>query len=257
MVRTRDGSAGDADYGLIGRRYSAYRLPDPHIHQRILDALGDARTVLNVGAGAGSYEPVDRVVTAVEPSAAMRAQRPAHYPPAIDATAEQLPFEDKQFDASLATFSVHQWTDPAAGLGEMRRVTRGPVVLLSCDPAALDRFWLHDYAPEVTAIEAARYPPITRLEALLGGHVDVLPVPIPRDCRDGFNEAYFARPEGLLDPEARLACSGWSFVAPEAVERFVAHLGGDLDAGVWDQRYGHFRSMATFDGPLRLIVGHP
>jgi SAM-dependent methyltransferase len=256
-VRFDDGSAGDADYGRIGTRYSAYRQPDPHIAARILDALGDAQTVLNIGAGAGSYEPVDRHVTAVEPSASMRAQRPTHLPEAIDATAEKLPFSDRYFDASMATFTVHQWADLGAGLAEMRRVTRGPVVVLSCDPDELNRFWLHDYAPEVTAIEAARYPEITEIEAGLGGNVTKWPVPIPLDCRDGFNEAYYGRPERLLEEGARLACSGWSFVESSAVERFVTNLGRDLADGTWDRRFGHFRSQSTFDGPLRLVVSSP
>src|SRR6201996_7337274 len=123
--RHRDGSAGDANYGRIGRDYSAFRQPEPAIARQIHRALGDARKVLNVGAGAGSYEPVDREVTAVEPSASMRAQRPAHLPRAIDATAEKLPFEDGAFDGAMATFTAHQWSDLKAGLSEMRRVTRG------------------------------------------------------------------------------------------------------------------------------------
>src|SRR5690606_25405256 len=132
-MRTTDGSAGDADYATIGAGYTDYRRPDPRIADAILAALGDARTVLNVGAGAGSYEPTTLDVTAVEPSASMRAQRPAHLPAAIDATAENLPFADDTFDASMTTFSVHQWTDLRAGLREMRRVTRGPVVILTCE----------------------------------------------------------------------------------------------------------------------------
>lgn len=154
--RTTDGSAGDADYGVIGASYSGYRQPDPRLAAAITRALGDARTVLNVGAGAGSYEPADRQVTAVEPSASMRAQRPSGLPRAVDATAEHLPFEDDSFDASMTTFSVHQWGDVGAGLREMRRVTRGPVVILTCDPTLVDRFWLTEYAPEVIATEARR-----------------------------------------------------------------------------------------------------
>jgi len=257
MSRREDGSAGDADYGAIGNNYARYRQADPRIAAQILEALGSARTVLNVGAGAGSYEPTDRQVTAVEPSATMRAQRPATLPRAIDATAEALPFPDRSFDASMATFSVHQWPDLAAGLGEMRRVTHGPVVVLSCDPAALDRFWLHRYAPEVVAVEARRYPPIEAIRQGLGGSVEIRPVAIPLDCRDGFNEAYYGRPEMLLEEGARLACSGWSFAPPEAVDRFVATLGADLASGAWDRDYGPLRRQATFEGPLRLIIGQP
>lgn len=253
-VRHQDGSAGDANYGVIGDCYAQYRQPEPAIADQIVKALGDARAVLNVGAGAGSYEPRDRDVTAVEPSAAMRAQRPPHLAPAMDAFAEQLPFQDRQFDASMATFTVHQWHDLDRGLTEMRRVTRGPVVILTCDPAALDRFWLSDYVPEVTSVEAARYPDISRIAETLGG-AEILHVQIPLHCRDGFNEAYFGRPERLLDEHARLACSGWSFVPQAVVDRFVADLARDLADGTWDRRYGHYRQMACFDGPLRLIVG--
>jgi hypothetical protein len=253
--RAEDGSAGDADYGRIGKRYADYRQPEPKIAAAIVEALGNARTVLNVGAGAGSYEPTDRTITAVEPSASMRAQRPPHLPRAIDAAAERLPLPDRSFDASMATYSVHQWSDLQAGLAEMRRVTIGPVLILSCDPQALDRFWLHDYAPEVIAVEAGRYPPIATIREALGGTTEVRRLPIPLDCRDGFNEAYYGRPERLLDADARRVCSGWSFVAPEAVARFEARLREDLASGAWDRRHGALRSQPSFDGPLRLIIG--
>ncbi|MCG2839923.1 class I SAM-dependent methyltransferase [Sandaracinobacter sp. RS1-74] len=248
-----DGSAGDADYGKIGGSYSRFRQPEPAIEKRIWAALGDARTVLNIGAGAGSYEPIDRDVVAVEPSASMREQRAPSRTPAIDASAEDLPFADKQFDASMATFTVHQWRDMLRGLDEMRRVTRGPVVILTCDPDALDHFWLHEYALEVTEAESARYPKIATIAEALGG-AEIQHVPIPFNCRDGFNEAYYGRPEQLLVAEARLACSGWSFVPPAAVAHFVSELTRDLSSGEWDRRYGHFRRQAEFDGPLRLIV---
>jgi len=255
--RHQDGSAGDANYGVIGTNYRRYRQPDPHIASFIVKALGEAQTVLNVGAGAGSYEPTDRAVTAVEPSGSMRSQRPAHLSMAIDATAEALPFADGTFDASMATFSVHQWKDLAAGLAEMRRVTRGPVLILTCDPAELDRFWLNDYAGEAIAVEASRYPSMTAIAEGLGGSVDIRPVPIPLACTDGFSEAYYGRPESLLDPGARLANSAWSFVDPGVGDRFVAQLSGDLKSGVWDQRHGHLRGQAFFEGSLRLLVGMP
>jgi SAM-dependent methyltransferase len=184
----------------------------------------------------------------------MRAQRGRHLPPAVEARAEALPFPSGHFDASMATFTVHQWTDLQTGLAEMRRVTRGSIVILSCDPDALDRFWLHEYAPEVTKVEAARYPPIATLVAALPGETEVVSVPIPLDCRDGFNEAYYGRPEMLLDEGARSACSGWSFVPRAAVERFAVRLRSDLDEGTWDRRYGHLRKQPSFDGPLRLLV---
>lgn len=255
-ARMGDGSAGDADYGQIGSTYSTYRRPDPRIQTAVTDALGDARTVLNVGAGAGSYEPADRVVTAVEPSASMRAQRPGHLPSAVDAVAEDLPFEDDSFDASMTTFSVHQWSDLAAGLRELRRVTRGPVVILTSDPARLGRFWLAEYAPKVIETEARRYPSIDSFERILGP-VTVTDVPIPLDCVDGFNEAYYGRPELLLDPPARTACSAWSFVEPAEADRYVDRLRSDLADGTWDHRYGVLRRQPTLDGSLVLVISMP
>lgn len=255
--RHGDGSAGDANYGVIGVDYTKYRQPDPHIADFIRAALGDARKVLNVGAGAGSYEPVDRDVTAVEPSASMRAQRPEHLPRAIDATAEKLPFEDDAFDGAMATFTVHQWSDLKAGLGEMRRVTRGPVLILSCDPAALEKCWLSDYAPEMIRVEARRYPPMKTIAETLGGSVEIKAVPIPLNCIDGFGEAYYGRPERILEPGARLANSAWSFVDASVGERFVTELGRDLKDGTWDARYGHLRTQPFFEGSLRLIIARP
>lgn len=247
-------SAGDADYGAIGLVYTQYRQPDPRIASVMMAALGAARTVLNVGAGTGSYEPTDRAVTPVEPSAPMRLRRPAHLPAAIDAVAERLPFADRSFDASMTTFSVHQWRDLAGGLREMRRVTRGPLLVLTCDPAELHRFWLSRYAPEVIAVEAKRYPAITAIGAALGSPIQVTPVAIPLDCTDGFQEAYYGRPEAMLDPGARLACSAWSFVPGSVAERLDIELGTDLRIGAWDAAYGHLRTQPQFDGSLRLIV---
>ena len=255
-ARHEDGSAGDANYGVIGTGYVRYRRPEPRIAAFILEALGGATSVLNVGAGAGSYEPTDRVVTAVEPSASMRAQRPRHSPQAIDAVAEHLPFPDRHFDASMATFSVNQWTDHELGLREMRRVTRGPVLILSRDPDELDRFWLTEYGPDVIATEARRYPAIASIAAALGPRTAIDAVPIPLDCVDGLNEAYCGRPERLLDPRVPLSCSAWGFVSSLAVERFVKTLGRNLGDGVWDARHGHLRSQLEFKGSLKLAVGH-
>jgi SAM-dependent methyltransferase len=252
-TRLADGSAGDADYGAIGGAYARYRQPEPAIAALIEAALGDASTVLNVGAGAGSYEPADRAVTAVE-SASMRAQRPAHLAPAIDGVAEDLPFPDRHFDAAMTTFSVHQWRDVAAGLREMRRVTRGPVLVLSCDPHLVQRFWLDDYAPGVLAAEARRYPTMGQMAVALGGRGETVPVPIPFDCRDGFNEAYYGRPEMLLDAGARTSCSAWSFVGAEVAAGYVDHLRRDLVSGAWDERFGGLREQPSYDGSLRLLV---
>ena len=246
-------NAGDADYGQIGPIYNDYRRPDPRIAAQIAAALGPARTVLNVGAGTGAYEPPGRDVTAVEPSADMRARRGPGCP-AIDAVAADLPFADGAFDASMALFSVHQWPDPAAGLREMRRVTAGPVVIMTCDPAALDRFWLTQYCPEVIAVEARRYPPLAAIAASLGGTVRVEPVPIPLDCTDGFQEAYFGRPEAFLDPDARRACSAWAFVGDAAVVAMTHRLRADLASGAWDRAFGPLRTRQVFDGALRLVI---
>ncbi len=249
-----DGSAGDVNYGAIGRTYAAHRQPEPAIAALIERHLGAAATVLNVGAGAGSYEPSGRTLTAIEPSASMRAQRPSARPRAIAARAEALPFANAAFDAAMATFTIHQWQDLAAGLAEMRRVTRGPIVILTCDPSTVQDFWLNDYAPAVLAAEARRYPRFDDIAAALGGAVVHVPVPIPLHCRDGFNEAYYGRPERLLDPDARLACSAWSFVEPALADAYVERLRTDLHSGAWDLRHEHLRRQASYDGSLRLLV---
>lgn len=157
----------------------------------------------------------------------------------------------------MTTFSVHQWQDLGAGLREVRRVTRGPVVVLTCDPELLDRFWLVNYAPEVIATEARRYPALPVLAERLGGRTTSQIVPIPLDCTDGFNEAYYGRPEGLLDPQARLSCSAWSFVDPDVHDRFVNDLTHDLRTGTWHDRHGDLRHQPTFDGSLVLVVSDP
>lgn len=256
-ARTADGSAGDADYASIGTVYRDYRVADARIAAMVHASLGSAKTVLNIGAGTGSYEPSDRAVTPVEPSATMRARRPAHLPQAIDARAEQLPFADQSFDAAMGTFTIHQWSGLQRGLAELRRVTKGPIALLTCDPERLRSWWLYEYAPEVIDTEASRYPTLDRIRAALRGSVSVSPVPIPLDCTDGFNDAYYGRPDRLLDPAARLACSSWSFVPPEAVARFESALSMDLADGTWDRRHGHLRTQEYLDGALVLVVGNP
>jgi SAM-dependent methyltransferase len=252
-----DGSAGDADYGTIGIGYATFRRPDPRIAAVIRQALAGARSVVNIGAGAGAYESASFDVTPVEPSAVMRGQRPPDLPAAIDATAEDLPFADSAFDAAMSIFSVHQWRDLEAGLREVRRVTRGPVVILTCDPARVRDFWLYEYAPQVLDTEARRYPAIGDIVKILGDRADVAAVPIPADCTDGFNEAYYARPERLLDPAARQACSAWSFVEPTIAERYADRLRRDLESGLWDQRHGHLRRQAEMLGSLVLIRAVP
>lgn len=249
--------AGDVDYGAVGSAYGRLRQADPRIAAQIHAALGDARTVLNVGAGTGSYEPADRHVIAIEPSEAMRRQRPRTLAPAINARAEALPLDDESVDASMATVTVHQWRDRTAGLAELVRVTRGPIVVLAFDPAVFGGFWLSEYAPEYVAAEKARDVPLPVLtEGLSGGgrRVRVEPVPVPLDCTDGFVEAYYGRPERFLDETVTRAQSGWGFTPRGTVDRFRAALGRDLASGAWDRAHGHWRAQPTFAGALRLIV---
>lgn len=255
MTRFSDGSAGDADYGRIGPGYAKIRQPDPRIAAQFHEPFGLARTVLNVGAGAGSYEPTDRQVTAVEPSESMRAQRPAHLSRAIDATADHLPFDDDSFDAAMASVTIHQWPDLEAGLGEMRRVTTGPVVILTFDPVPPQHWWIMDYVPELLEIEGTRMPAIDRVAAAIGPVSEVREILVPNDCTDGFGQAFYGRPERMLDPEVRRAMSAWSFVADETVDRFVDSLSADLESGAWDAKYGAFRELEVFDVGLRLVVG--
>lgn len=245
------------DYDGHAAGYPARRQADPCIQARVLAALGDAQSVVNVGAGPGSYEPRDRYVLAVEPSAAMRAQRPAWLAPAIDAVAESLPLDDNAVDAAMAMATIHHWRDPIRGLGEMRRVARERVVVLTFDPIALGDFWLlRDYLPEALADDRQRCPGIEKIRIALG-ESRVEPIPIPVDCSDGFLEAYYARPEAFLDPAVRSAQSVWPRL-PKGVEmRAVRALDADLESGAWDRRYGDLRSCPTYAGALRLIVANP
>ncbi|QEU83298.1 class I SAM-dependent methyltransferase [Streptomyces subrutilus] len=256
-VRSLDDSAGEVDQGPVGPRPAHHGRPDPDIARFIADALGGARRVINVGAGSGSYESAARAVTAVEPSPSMRARRSVGLPRAVDAVAEDLPFADGEFDGAMTLFSVHQWSDVETGLRELRRVTRGPVVVLTCDPDRVRNFWLYGYAPEVLDTEARRHPSVATMAAALGGRGSVRAVPIPLDCTDGFNEAYYGRPEMLLDPAARQACSAWSFVDDGVRERFTTRLRADLDSGAWDERFGHLRGRPYYEGSLVLVRAVP
>lgn len=249
-----DGSAGDVDYGSAGLRYAEFRQPEPAIAAQILHALGNAKRVLNVGAGAGSYEPTDRGVVAVEPSATMRAQRPAHLSEAVDAVAENLPFADGEFDASMGTFTVHQWSNLERGIAEMKRVTRGPIVIMAADPMRLHDFWVAKYIPEALDRELSRFPRIERLVELLGPNTRVEVIPIPLLCRDGFTEAYYGRPERFLEPAVTGAMSSWTLIDQEIVARFRQDLARDLESGAWDREFGHLRTQPFYEGSMRLIV---
>jgi SAM-dependent methyltransferase len=255
MAADASPARGDVDYEAHGEGYARRRRADPRIAAVVRAALGEARRVVNVGAGAGSYEPADLQVVAVEPSAAMRAQRPEGAAPVVDGVAEALPFADGAFDAAMAMVTVHQWPDLRRGLAELRRVSRGPVVILTADGEALHRFWLGEYVPELFVVERRRYPPMEKLRAGLGGRCEVREIAVPIDCIDGFTEAFYARPEALLDPATRRGQSAWGFVDDAAVERGIDRLGADLESGAWDARYGDLRSRPEFVGSLRLVVG--
>jgi SAM-dependent methyltransferase len=241
-------------YDEIGQGYGEFRRPDPRIAARIEAALGDAGTIVNVGAGSGSYEPTDREVTAVEPSAEMIAQRPVGAAPVVQGSAEVLPFDDDSFDAALAILTIHHWEDVDAGLAELRRVARRRIVLVTVDPVALSGLWMNqEYWPEMNELEAGRMPAMGKLEAELPEAV-VTPVPVPRDCSDGFASAYWGRPEAILDPAVRRASSNWHRTPAQAVERGLRQLQADLEGGAWDERHGHLREWSELDVGLRLVV---
>jgi SAM-dependent methyltransferase len=241
-------------YDRIGLAYTSTRRPDPRIAAAVGAAIGDARTLVNVGAGAGAYEPHDRRVVAVEPSSAMIGQRAAGAAPCIQAVAEHLPFRDRAFDTSLAILTLHHWADRTAGLAELRRVARRRVVLLTWDAAACGDFWLTtEYFPEILALDLPRFPSLVSIEQSLG-RVRTTPVLVPHDCRDGFLGAFWRRPEAYLDPDVRGAMSGFALLDPEHVRRGVARLSDDLASGRWEARYGALRQRESLDLGYRLIV---
>jgi SAM-dependent methyltransferase len=243
------------DYERHGLTYARYRRPDPRIAARIHAALGEARTVLNVGAGAGSYEPPDRWVLAVEPSATMRAQRPAGAAPALAASAEALPFDDDSFDAAMACVTIHHWDSPRAGLAELRRVARGPVVVFTFELESLPA-WQLEYLHEGVVRELTRFPAIAEVAAALGGHTRIEHIPTPGDCHDGFFEAFWKRPEALLDPEVRSAQSIWALLEPAVERRIIERLTAALQSGAWDAQHGYLREQDSLDGALRLVISH-
>ena len=239
-----------ASYDMIGVDYANLRKPDPRIGAMIGNALGDARTILNVGAGTGSYEPASRAVTAVEPSIGMIRQRPLPAASVVQGWAEALPFTDDAFDAAMAVNTVHHWADKAAGLAEMRRVTRGRIVLLTFDPMHRGG-WLLDYFPRLATLDDAQMPRIEDYRRWLGP-VDVTPVPVPHDCVDGFLYAYWRRPRAYLDPKVRAAMS--SFHALGDVTAGLEKLQSDLDSGAWVARYGALLDLDACDVGYRLVT---
>ncbi len=235
-------------YDTIGIDYAQLRKPDQRIARQIEQALGPAQTVLNVGAGTGSYEPANRKVTALEPSAEMISQRPAGAAPAVHGSAEAIPFPDHSFDAVMGVLTIHHWADQQHGIQEMRRVARERIVLLTFDPAA--RPWLTDYLPELAALDEAAMPSLETLAAWLGP-VSIEPVLVPHDCSDGFLYAYWRRPAAYLDPRIRKGSS--SFWKIDQAEAGFARLSDDLASGEWERRYGDLLGQDSYDAGYRLV----
>jgi SAM-dependent methyltransferase len=246
-------------YERIGHGYARLRREDPRIATPITAALGDARTVVNVGAGAGSYEPRDRYVIAVEPSDVMAAQRPPELPPAIRATAGRLPLRDNSVDAAMAILTIHHWdAEREAGVRELRRVATGPVAILTYVPEVSNEMWLvKDYLPEVGELDRQIFPPTDQLAAWLGGAVEVRTLPVHRDSPDWMFGSFWAHPERVLSRDARNATSGFARTPEATVARVVSALERDLRSGDWDRRHGHLRELEELDVGLRLVVGTP
>jgi SAM-dependent methyltransferase len=238
----------DAVYDNIGQGYNRFRRADPRIASLISASLGDARSIINVGAGSGSYEPSDREVLAVEPSEVMIGQRPSGSAPCIRGAAESLPVESKAFDAAMAVLTMHHWSDWHRGLEELRRVARRRVVILTYEPAA-STFWLVDYFPRIGVDDREIFPAIKSIVSALGD-ADVAPVPVPHDCVDGFLGAYWRRPEAYLDPAVRQAISAFSKI--DASDG-LARLAADLESGTWRERNRQLLTLDTIDLGYRLI----
>lgn len=250
---------GPARYDTIGGGYSRNRREDPQLLDRIVRSLGEARSVANVGAGTGSYEPRDRAVVAIEPSVVMISQRPADAAPVVRASARRLPLHDDSVDAAMAVLTIHHWdNDLDAGLAELRRVARGPVVVVTYDADVSNQMWLvRDYLPEVAALDRSSFPTIDRLASALGGDVVVEAVLTSRDTPDWTLGSFWAHPERVLDAGARSATSGLARMAPAVIDRLVTDLRHDLDDGSWEKRHGHLRSQPAFDAGMRLVVARP
>lgn len=244
-----------ARYDTIGQEYARYRREDPSLQKRIRERLGSARTVVNVGAGGGSYEPTDLHVIAIEPSDVMAAQRPRSRAPAIRASAESLPLRDESVDAAMSVLSLHHWDDARErGVRELRRVARDTVLILTFDAAVSGRMWLmSEYLPEVAALDHAIFPAPEQIAGWLGGDVQIEPVLLSRETPDWMLGSYWAHPERVLDAGARQATSGFARMPAHVVERAVANVQRDLSDGSWDRRHGKLRGLSEYDVGLRLI----
>jgi SAM-dependent methyltransferase len=249
-----------ARYDEIGSGYSAYRRPDPRLAALITTLLDGCASVVNVGAGTGSYEPTDRLVVAIEPSDVMAAQRPTSLAPALRLTAGDLRLRDRSVDAALAVLTVHHWADEQeAGVRELRRVARGPVVIVTFDVDVSSRMWLAaEYLPEVVAEDRRVFPTLAQLTDWLGpGGAEVHTVPVDRDSPDWTFAAFWAHPERVLDPGARAATSGLARTPADVVDRAVTRLAEDLRSGEWDRRFGSLRDLDSYDAGLRVLVHRP
>ncbi|HUZ83923.1 MAG TPA: methyltransferase domain-containing protein [Gaiellales bacterium] len=243
-------------YDRLGTTYIATRREDRELADQIHAALGEGRTLLNVGAGAEGYEPRDRTVLAVEPSPVMIAQRPADAAPAVLAAAERLPFVDGSFDVAMALHSVHHWNDLAAGLSELRRVARRVVVVVG-DAQVIDRLWLTaEYFPGMAFCARRELRPQAIAERL-GGRTEIRPLRVPVDCVDGFPEAFMARPEAYLDPDVRRNMSTFRLLPEDPLAAGAVRLRQDLASGVWDARHGDLRRLSHLDTGLRIVVSDP
>jgi SAM-dependent methyltransferase len=243
-----------AVYDRIGVTYAETRRPDARIDAAIRRALGGARSVVNVGAGSGSYEPPETVL-AVEPSAVMIAQRPAGLAPAVQMTAEAIPLEDGAVDAALAVLTIHHWPDLARGFAEMRRVARR-VVVLTWDPDLARAFWLsREYLPdEAVEWDVARCPSLESVRRLIGADATVTPVPVPHDCTDGFFGAFWRRPEAYLDPVVRAGISNLAHFG-DALAPAFERLAADLESGEWSRRHADLLDLAELDLGYRIVAG--
>ena len=242
-----------ARYDRLGRTYSVTRRADPRIAGIIARALEDAQSVVNIGAGTGSYEPPQTVV-AVEPRA-MIAQRPARAAPPAQAVAEHLPLRDNCVDAALAVLTIHHWTDVAAGIAEMRRIARHRIVVLTWDPAKMSTdFWLlSEYLPAAARADAALAVPLDRLTALLGNAV-VTPVPVPHDCTDGFGAAFWRRPAAYLDPAVQAGMSLMTLISPQLLHPGLERLAADLASGRWAKEHADLLHRDELDLGYRLVI---
>jgi SAM-dependent methyltransferase len=245
--------SGAPAYDRVGLNYADYRRADPRLAARIWAALGDARSVVNVGAGSGSYEPRDRETIAVEPSPVMIAQRPAGAAPAIEGVAEDLPLEDKSVDAAMGVLTIHHWDDLGAGLAEMRRVARHRIVLFTIDAVKNSEIWtLSEYFPAAARAEREKMPSMERLEELLPA-ATIEPVPAPSRCRDEFTSALWDKPELFLEPDVLRASSLWHSLPAAEIELGQERLRADLESGLWDEKHGHLRTLPELDIGLRLV----